>query len=143
MACTLDGCTSASICPCSLARSCHYCCLSLSKEVVISVPLLRILCAEVTFFQTWESSSRWDLTLRPVYIATIVASVGVLSIQPHQEPRFLVPLIIPAVLLAADVLGAPAARTRTRARFLRKLFWVSLLSHTSSIESEALTDFWN
>ncbi|OBZ76959.1 GPI mannosyltransferase 4 [Grifola frondosa] len=47
---------------------------------------------------------------------TIFAAPAILSVQPHQEPRFLIPLLVPAVVLVS-----------LDGRILRagKLFWVS------------------
>jgi phosphatidylinositol glycan class Z len=48
-------------------------------------------------------------------IQIIIVSLTVLSMQPHQEPRFLVPLLLPIIVLVANT-GQLAC--------LGKAFWV-------------------
>ncbi|KAF8558667.1 hypothetical protein OG21DRAFT_1404685 [Imleria badia] len=56
--------------------------------------------------------------LRRTLIQIIILSLSVLSLQPHQEPRFLTPLILPAiVLLATTELPRPG-----------KFFWVTWIT---------------
>lgn len=58
-------------------------------------------------------------------MATIVFSLTVLSISPHQEPRFLLPLALPCVIVFTHVLQAPLLTTRSRlARFLVAIYVV-------------------
>ncbi|KAG1802573.1 glycosyltransferase family 22 protein [Suillus variegatus] len=54
--------------------------------------------------------------LRPTIIQMIILSLSVLSVQPHQEPRFLVPLLLPIIVLIANT-GQLA--------HVGKAFWVS------------------
>ncbi|PCH37886.1 glycosyltransferase family 22 protein [Wolfiporia cocos MD-104 SS10] len=57
-----------------------------------------------------------DSILTITCLSVIVSGIGILSVVPHQEPRFLVPLVIPSIVLVA------------RCGFMRqpsKLFWVS------------------
>ncbi|GAA6040508.1 hypothetical protein JCM8097_005439 [Rhodosporidiobolus ruineniae] len=63
---------------------------------------------------------------RKVYLAALVVPILLLSIQPHQEPRFLVPLVVPLVLLApsASFLHAPSSSK------LRRAFWTLWLLHS-------------
>jgi hypothetical protein len=61
--------------------------------------------------------------LLAVLVASFVVPTLLLSIQPHQEPRFLLPLIVPLVLLAPH---APFLRASSGAMVARKWFWVHL-----------------
>lgn len=54
--------------------------------------------------------------LRPTIIQIIILSLAVLSVQPHQEPRFLVPLLLPVIVLIANT---------GRLAHVGKAFWVS------------------
>lgn len=54
--------------------------------------------------------------LRPTIIQIIILSLAVLSVQPHQEPRFLVPLLLPLIVLIANT---------GRLAHVGKAFWVS------------------
>lgn len=57
-----------------------------------------------------------------VYLATFFVPLLALSFQPHQEPRFLVPLVIPIALLAPSTrLFSGAAQAQRRRR---RWFWV-------------------
>ncbi|KAF9238069.1 glycosyltransferase family 22 protein [Melanogaster broomeanus] len=49
-------------------------------------------------------------------IQMIVLSLSILSVQPHQEPRFLTPLVLPIIVLAT---------TLKRSTGLGQLFWVT------------------
>ncbi|GAA5915898.1 hypothetical protein JCM6882_001754 [Rhodosporidiobolus microsporus] len=65
---------------------------------------------------------------RRVYLASFVVPTLLLSIQPHQEPRFLVPLIVPLALLAPY---APfLASSRPSAKAPRRIFWTLWLVHS-------------
>ncbi|SCV74890.1 BQ2448_7919 [Microbotryum intermedium] len=60
--------------------------------------------------------------------ACFVVPTLLLSLQPHQEPRFLVPLIVPLCLLIAKV---PFFSTGTsRAQRKRRIFWSLWCLHT-------------
>jgi len=59
----------------------------------------------------------WDLAmgvktgrLRGILVATVVSGLGLLSAFPHQEPRFLLPLLVPLAVLY----GPTISRTRSR-----------------------------
>ncbi|KAG2134780.1 glycosyltransferase family 22 protein [Suillus clintonianus] len=54
--------------------------------------------------------------LCPTIIQMIILSLTVLSVQPHQEPRFLVPLLLPIIVLIANT---------GRLAHVGKAFWVS------------------
>ncbi|KAG2159341.1 glycosyltransferase family 22 protein [Suillus bovinus] len=54
--------------------------------------------------------------LRSTIIQMIILSLTVLSLQPHQEPRFLVPLLLPIIVLVANT---------GRLAHVGKAFWVS------------------
>ena len=57
-----------------------------------------------------------------VYLACLVVPTALLSILPHQEPRFLVALVTPLVLLLPSI---PIFKTASRAsRSRRRQFWV-------------------
>lgn len=73
------------------------------------------------------------LSLASVLLATILVPTLALSVQPHQEPRFLVPLVVPVTALAAR---APFLRDRSpKGRRRRRLFWVSDASFRPSLSS--------
>lgn len=61
------------------------------------------------------------MSSRAVYLATLAVPTVALSVQPHQEPRFLVPLLVPCVLVAARVPFLTAERDNLRRK---RLFWV-------------------
>jgi len=48
-------------------------------------------------------------------IQMIILSLTVLSVQPHQEPRFLMPLLLPIIVLIANT---------GRLAHVSKAFWV-------------------
>lgn len=50
---------------------------------------------------------------RQTYLAVVLSGLGLLSLAPHQEPRFLLPLGVPLALLYA--LPPPSGLTHTRA----------------------------
>lgn len=58
-----------------------------------------------------------------VLLASFVVPLLALSIQPHQEPRFLVPLLVPLVLLASRSSFLPNRQSTRK----RRIFWVSHL----------------
>ncbi|GAA5839969.1 hypothetical protein JCM11251_006574 [Rhodosporidiobolus azoricus] len=66
---------------------------------------------------------------RKLYIASFIVPTLLLSIQPHQEPRFLVPLIVPLALLAPHAPFLTSASPKARKQ--RRAFWVLWLLHTS------------
>lgn len=49
---------------------------------------------------------------RQTYLAVVLSGLGLLSLAPHQEPRFLLPLGVPLTLLYA--LSPPSGLTHTR-----------------------------
>ncbi|GAA5873166.1 hypothetical protein JCM8547_006806 [Rhodosporidiobolus lusitaniae] len=65
---------------------------------------------------------------RRVYLASFVIPTLLLSIQPHQEPRFLIPLVIPLVLLAPYASFFRSGRRG--AVFARRAFWTLWILHT-------------
>ncbi|KAF9224898.1 hypothetical protein BS17DRAFT_731607 [Gyrodon lividus] len=58
-------------------------------------------------------------TIRQTIIQMIVLSLSILSVQPHQEPRFLMPLVLPIIVLAA---------TLKRSARPGKLFWATWIT---------------
>ncbi|KIJ16432.1 glycosyltransferase family 22 protein [Paxillus involutus ATCC 200175] len=58
-------------------------------------------------------------TIRQTIIQMILHSLLILSVQPHQEPRFLTPLVLPIIVLAA---------TLKRSARPGKLFWASWIT---------------
>ncbi|OAX39301.1 glycosyltransferase family 22 protein [Rhizopogon vinicolor AM-OR11-026] len=62
-----------------------------------------------------RSIAEVDILCRTI-IQIVIASLSVLSIQPHQEPRFLVPLLLPLIVLIANT---------GRLAHVGKAFWVS------------------
>ena len=63
-----------------------------------------------------------ELTCVAVYLAALIIPTVILSIQPHQEPRFLVPLIIPLILILQDASFFKGRTLGTRRH--RRHFWV-------------------
>lgn len=59
------------------------------------------------------SPSRSLHAARQTYLAVALSGLGLLSLAPHQEPRFLLPLGVPLALLYA--LAPPSGLTHTRA----------------------------
>lgn len=71
--------------------------------------------------QRVPSRSQLMASNRAVYLATLAVPTLALSVQPHQEPRFLVPLLVPCVLVAARAPFLTAERDNVRRK---RLFWV-------------------
>ncbi|BGP25863.1 phosphatidylinositol glycan, class Z [Rhodotorula toruloides] len=64
-----------------------------------------------------------------LYLASFLVPTSLLSLQPHQEPRFLVPLIVPLALLAPySTMFSSGTR---RSRKSRKAFWALWLTHST------------
>ncbi|GAA5998439.1 glycosylphosphatidylinositol-alpha 1,2 mannosyltransferase [Rhodotorula paludigena] len=64
-----------------------------------------------------------------IYLATVLVSLPLVSLLPHQEPRYILPFIVPIVLLAPY---APMFQSGTRrAARSRKVFWALWLTHTA------------
>lgn len=77
------------------------------------------MCAIVdttTLFHEKNDRSFEVYVLRPTIIQMIILSLTVLSVQPHQEPRFLMPLLLPIIVLIANT---------GRLAHVSKAFWVS------------------
>ena len=55
-----------------------------------------------------------DSTIITVCQWTVVVGLGVLSIAPHQEPRFLLPLLVPIVLIVGQVINNTSHVTTSR-----------------------------
>ena len=69
--------------------------------------VLALLTAGNFFFEMVSNEWRSKPSVRNVYALTMfsfVSGLGALSIIPHQEPRFLIPLIVPIVLMNAHKL---------------------------------------
>ncbi|GAA5926955.1 hypothetical protein JCM1841_001597 [Sporobolomyces salmonicolor] len=76
-----------------------------------------------------EAKDRRQRFMTKVLLACFAVPTLLLSVQPHQEPRFLVPLIIPLVLLApqAPFLSLNTAQGKRR----RRIFLVLWLTHSA------------
>ncbi|GAA6016294.1 hypothetical protein JCM10207_000460 [Rhodosporidiobolus poonsookiae] len=96
--------------------------------MLFGVGLLVVVSASVTsdVKADEKGSSQFQ---RWVILASFMVPTLILSIQPHQEPRFLVPLIVPLVLLAPH--AGFFRRGTARARFLVKAFWTLWLLHSA------------
>ncbi|GAA5895674.1 glycosylphosphatidylinositol-alpha 1,2 mannosyltransferase [Sporobolomyces salmoneus] len=70
-----------------------------------------------------RKSGIWNRTL----IGSLLVPVALLSIQPHQEPRFLVPLIVPLVLLASESSFFVSLK---HSRQSRRVFWSLWIVHS-------------
>ena len=64
-----------------------------------------------------------------VHVAAFVLPTLALSVQPHQEPRFLLPLIVPVVALLPQ--AGPFRRGTSRARAQRRAVWAVWLAHSA------------
>ncbi|KAL8290620.1 hypothetical protein RQP46_002878 [Phenoliferia psychrophenolica] len=68
------------------------------------------------------------VTMERVYLACLLIPTILLSLLPHQEPRFLLPLLIPLVLLLPSL---PFFKTNsTPSRSLRRRFWILWTIHS-------------
>ncbi|KAG1903671.1 glycosyltransferase family 22 protein [Suillus fuscotomentosus] len=77
---------------------------------------VRVIVDSATLFNKKNDKSFEVDVLHPTIIQMIILSLSVLSVQPHQEPRFLVPLLLPIIVLIANT-GQLA--------HVGKTFWVS------------------
>lgn len=77
---------------------------------------VRTIMDSATLFNEKNYTSFEVDVLRPTIIQIIILSLTVLSAQPHQEPRFLVPLLLPVIVLIANT---------GRLAHVGKTFWVS------------------
>lgn len=77
---------------------------------------VRAIADSPTLFDERNDKSFEVYVLRPTIIQMIILSLTVLSVQPHQEPRFLVPLLLPIIVLIANT---------GRLAHVGKAFWVS------------------
>ncbi|GAA5844055.1 hypothetical protein JCM5353_000129 [Sporobolomyces roseus] len=73
--------------------------------------------------ETKDRKERWMYRL---LLASFFVPLLALSIQPHQEPRFLVPLLIPLVLLASH----SSFLTSPRRTKKRRIFWSLWIVHS-------------
>jgi phosphatidylinositol glycan class Z len=95
-------------------------------HVFVNVPMLfgpwttwlvvRTIVDSATLFNEKNDKSFEVDVLRPTIIQIIILSLTVLSAQPHQELRFLVPLLLPVIVLIANT---------GRLAHVGKAFWVS------------------
>lgn len=58
-------------------------------------------------------------------LASLISGTLLLSIQPHQEPRFLLPLVLPLIILSS-----PSKKSRGRSAPRSRVFWISHLLHS-------------
>ncbi|GAA5860975.1 hypothetical protein JCM3774_003210 [Rhodotorula dairenensis] len=70
---------------------------------------------------------RLQSTAPPLFLATLVLPTLALSIQPHQEPRFLIPLLVPLVLIAGRSSLVSTENVLSRNR---RVFWGFWLAHS-------------
>lgn len=95
-------------------------------HVLVNLPMLfgpwviwlvvRALVDSATLFNKKNDQSFEVDVLHPTIIQMIILSLTVLSVQPHQEPRFLVPLLLPIIVLIANT---------GQLTHVGKAFWVS------------------
>ncbi|KNF01215.1 hypothetical protein PSTG_05572 [Puccinia striiformis f. sp. tritici PST-78] len=74
--------------------------------------------------QIWARLRLSSPTIVKLSIASLISGTLLLSIQPHQEPRFLLPLIFPLTILCSHSLS------KSRSSKFKKLFWFAHLSHS-------------
>ncbi|GAA6053257.1 hypothetical protein NBRC10513_007170 [Rhodotorula toruloides] len=98
--------------------------------MLFGVGLAIIPTAATTMRGAKDASSKPEERRRIIlYLASFLLPTFLLSLQPHQEPRFLVPLIVPLALLAPY---SPLFRSGTkRARKWRRAFWALWLVHST------------
>ncbi|KIK96891.1 glycosyltransferase family 22 protein [Paxillus rubicundulus Ve08.2h10] len=97
-------------------RSLHLC---VNLPMLVGPGLLWFtLCSIYEYAKNYGRSPRGDL-VRMTIIQMVVHSLLILSVQPHQEPRFLMPLVLPIIVLAA---------TLKRPTRPGKLFWASWIT---------------
>ncbi|OJA17272.1 hypothetical protein AZE42_03048 [Rhizopogon vesiculosus] len=63
-----------------------------------------------------QKNKLFEVDICRTIIQIVIVSLSVLSIQPHQEPRFLIPLLLPIIVLTANT---------GRLACVGKAFWVS------------------
>lgn len=88
--------------------------------------------AEVGWATVAREGRRWKGTqafMTRVYLASFVVPTLALSVQPHQEPRFLLPLIVPVVALLP--MATPFKLGTSRARAQRRIIWAVWLTHAA------------
>jgi len=73
-----------------------------------------------------------------VHLSSFIVPLIALSLLPHQEPRFLVPLLVPLALLAPHT-SLFRSGTRRAAR-VRRIIWVRTTFPSSSCRAGALAD---
>ena len=66
-----------------------------------------------------------------VYLSAFIVPTLLLSIQPHQEPRFLLPLIVPLIMLLSK--SSLFRQESPRIRNYRRFFWVSVRSSATKL----------
>ncbi|GAA6058994.1 hypothetical protein JCM10212_001704 [Sporobolomyces blumeae] len=101
-------------------------------HVVVNLPMLSgagVFVVGQAVRSLWrdEPKDRKTAFTNRVLVASVVVPLVALSIQPHQEPRFLVPLVVPIVLLAPTT---PLSSPRSQKRKQRRLFWSLWLVHS-------------
>ncbi len=88
--------------------------------------------AEVGWSAAVSEGRHWKGTeafMTRVYLASFILPTAALSVQPHQEPRFLLPLIVPVVALLPK--AAPFKLGTARARTQRRAIWALWLAHAA------------
>jgi phosphatidylinositol glycan class Z len=75
---------------------------------LVNLPMLYgplLLCIPFSFTsQKNLSTAQLPLSVRVTLFFSIVSGLTLLSLAPHQEPRFLVPLLFPLVILGGEAM---------------------------------------
>ncbi|GAA5926902.1 glycosylphosphatidylinositol-alpha 1,2 mannosyltransferase [Sporobolomyces koalae] len=99
-------------------------------HALVNLPLLYGIGLAVPISVMLRNRSRSILPMncnkQSLYLFSFAVPIVVLSIQPHQEPRFLIPLLVPLVLLAPQT----QLLSRSGSSRKRRFFWSVWILHS-------------
>ncbi|XP_072014675.1 GPI mannosyltransferase 4-like isoform X2 [Amphiura filiformis] len=94
---------------------------------LVNVPMLFLplfvcfLKDAVSFYKTWHDRSLENeislITSHKLFVLMFLTPIMLLSLIPHQEPRYILPVIVPLVLLYSDSLMKPLSS-------IPKMYWI-------------------
>lgn len=109
-------------------------------HAVVNMFLLFGPLTAITYFVLLSSRNKQTTTATTlVYRLVIVSGLGLLSLAPHQEPRFLLPLIVPLSLLGNHALGKSKTFCAVWIIFNLILFVLFGVLHQSGVVKSLLT----